>query len=62
MGLEVGELREGLGAAVVAALVRLVARVRADVLLQVRQLGELSLADLASERRERKKRFEFEYD
>ena len=50
--LQVGELAEGLGAAGVAALVGLVARVRPDVLLQVGQLRELALADLASERRE----------
>ncbi len=48
MGLKVGELRECLGAAVVAALVRLVAGMRADVLLEVRQLRELSLTDLTS--------------
>lgn len=48
MGLKVGELRECLGAAVVAALVRLVAGMRADVLLEVRQLCELPLADLTS--------------
>ena len=52
MTLQVGELAEGLGAAGVAALVGLVARVRPDVLLQVGQLRELALADLASERRE----------
>lgn len=54
VGLQVGELREGLGAAVVATLVRLVARVCADVLLQVRQLRELSLADFASEQTKKK--------
>ncbi len=48
VGLQVGELREGLGAAGVTALVRLVASVRPDVLLQVRQLRELALADLTS--------------
>jgi len=48
VGLKVGELRECLGAAVVAALVRLVAGMRADVLLEVRQLRELSLTDLTS--------------
>jgi len=48
--LQIGELREGLGAAGVPALVRFVARVRADVLLQVRQLRELALADLAAVR------------
>ena len=48
VGLKVGELRECLGAAVVAALVRLVAGMRADVLLEVRQLRELPLTDLTS--------------
>jgi len=48
--LQIGELREGLGAAGVPALVRFVTRVRADVLLQVRQLRELALADLAAVR------------
>ncbi len=48
MGLKVGELRECLGAAVVAALVRLVAGVRADVLLEVRQLCKFALANLTS--------------
>ena len=46
MGLEVGELREGFGASVMATLVRLVASVGPDVLLEVGQLSELSLADL----------------
>lgn len=41
VGLEIRELREGLLAAVELALVRLLARVRADVLLKVRELGEL---------------------
>ena len=36
-----------------AALVRLVARVRPDVLLEVGELGELALADLASAKEER---------
>ena len=49
VGLEVGELREGLGAAGVAALVRLVAGVGADVLLEVAQLSEFTLANLAPE-------------
>ena len=53
MGLEVGELREGFGAAVVPAFVGLVAGVCADVLLQVGQLGELSLADFTSEKENR---------
>ena len=46
--LEVGELRKGLGATRMAAFVGLVPCVGADVLLQVRQLGELSLADFAA--------------
>ena len=50
MRLEVAELREGLCAVRMSALVRLVARVRADVLLQVTQLGELALANLAAVR------------
>lgn len=45
--LEVGQLREGLAAARMAALVGLVARVSAHVLLQVRQLGELAPTYLA---------------
>ena len=59
MTLQVGELAEGLGAAGVAALVGLVARVRPDVLLQVGQLRELALADLASERRKPSSRIKF---
>ena len=51
MALQVGQLAEGLRAAGVPALVGLVARVRPDVLLQVGQLRELALTDLASERR-----------
>ena len=47
--LQVGELRELLGAPGVATLVRLVASVGPDVLLEVRQLGELSLTNLAPE-------------
>ena len=47
--LQVGELRELLGAPRVATLVRLVASVGPDVLLEVRQLGELSLTNLAPE-------------
>lgn len=48
--LQVAQLTEGLVAASVATLVRLVARMRADVLLEVRQLRELALADLAAVR------------
>lgn len=48
--LEVGQLREGLVAARVPAQVRLVACVRAHVLLQVRQLGELAVAQVAAVR------------
>ena len=51
VALQVGQLAEGLGAAGVPALVGLVARVRPDVLLQVGQLRELALADLAPGRR-----------
>ena len=51
MALQVGQLAEGLRAAGVPALVGLVARVRPDVLLQVGQLRELALADLAPARR-----------
>lgn len=50
VALQVAQLAEGLVAPRVATLVRLVARVRADVLLQVGQLGELALADLAAVR------------
>lgn len=45
--LQVGELRERLAAARVLALVRLLARVCANVLLKVAELREASLADLA---------------
>ena len=48
--LEVGQLREGLGAGGPAAPVRLVAGVRPNVLLQVAELGELPLAELAAVR------------
>lgn len=48
--LEVGELRKGLVAVGVAALVGLVAGVSPDVLLEVRKLGELAMADLATVR------------
>lgn len=48
VALQVGQLREGLGAADLGAAVGLVTCVRADVLLQVGQLGELALADLAA--------------
>lgn len=50
VGLEVAELAEGLVAAGVPALVGLIAGVGADVLLEVGQLGELPLADLAAVR------------
>lgn len=50
MTLQVAQLTEGLVTAGVTTLVRLVARVRADVLLEVRQLRELALADLAAVR------------
>lgn len=48
VALEVGELGEGLGAADLGAPIGLVAGVGADVLLEMRQLGELALADLAA--------------
>ena len=51
VALQVGQLAEGLCAAGVPALVGLVARVRPDVLLEVGELRELALTDLASERR-----------
>lgn len=47
MGLQIGQLREGLVAAWRPTLVRLISRVRPDVLLKMRQLCELPLADLA---------------
>lgn len=50
MALQIAQLTEGLRAAGVPTLVRLVACVRADVLLQVTQLRELPLADLAAVR------------
>ena len=55
VGLEVAQLAEGLGAAWVAALVGLVPGVGADVLLQVAQLGELALTDLAPVRNVRRR-------
>ena len=48
VGLEVGQLGEGLGAVWMATLVGLVPGVSPDVLLQVGQLGELPLTDLAA--------------
>lgn len=48
--LEIGQLREGFLAAGVTTLVRFVAGVGANVLLQVRQLGEFALADFATVR------------
>lgn len=50
MRLQIAQLRKGLGAVRMTTFVRLVARVRADVLLQVTQLGELALANLAAVR------------
>lgn len=47
VGLQVGQLREGLGATRNSALVRFVPCVGPDVLLKVGELGELALADLA---------------
>lgn len=46
--LKVGELRKCLDTSHIAALVRLVTRVRSDMLLQVRKLGELALANFAT--------------
>lgn len=48
VALEVGELGEGFRAADLGAPVGFVSCVGADVLLQVRELGELALADLAA--------------
>lgn len=48
MALQVGELAEGFGAADLGAPVGFVPGVGPDVLLEVGQLGELSLADLAA--------------
>lgn len=50
MRLQIGQLAEGLVAARVATLVGLIPRVRPDMLLQVRQLRELPLTDLAAVR------------
>ena len=50
VGLEVGQLGEGVGAVWMATLVGLVPGVSPDVLLQVGQLGELPLTDLAAVR------------
>jgi hypothetical protein len=47
MALQVGELGEGFAASRVQTFVRFLASVRANVLLEVRQLCELTLADLA---------------
>ena len=46
MGLKVGELREGLITSWMTTFVRLVTRVRSYMLLQMRQLRKLSLANL----------------
>lgn len=48
MALEVGELREGLGATNLCAPIGLVTCVGSDMLLQMGELGELALADLAA--------------
>jgi len=47
VGLQVRQLREGLGATWVSALVRFVPCVGPDVLLKMGQLSEFALADLA---------------
>jgi len=46
VGLQVGQLGEGLGATWVTAFVRFVPCVGSDVLLKVRKLRELALTDL----------------
>jgi hypothetical protein len=46
MGLKVAQLAEGFGAAGMPTFVGLVTCVSPDVLLQVRQLGELALTNL----------------
>lgn len=48
--LKIGKLTEGFGAGRPATAVRLVARVRPQVLLQVGELGELALAELTAVR------------
>lgn len=50
VALEIRELRESLGAADLGASVGLISRVRTNVLLQVRELRKLPLADFASVR------------
>lgn len=50
VALEVGELREGFGTSDLGAAIGLVSGMCSDVLLEVRQLGELPLADLAAVR------------
>ena len=48
MTLKIAELGESLVAAGVPTLIRLVPRMRADVLLQVRQLREFALTNLTA--------------
>lgn len=48
VALEVGELGEGFGTSDLGAAIGLVPSVCSDVLLEMRQLGELPLADLAA--------------
>lgn len=50
VGLQVGQLRECLGAVGHSALVRLVPRMCAQVLLKMRQLSELALTQVAAVR------------
>lgn len=50
VALQVGELGEGFGTSDLGAAVRFVSGVGSDVLLQVRQLGKLPLADFAAVR------------
>lgn len=48
MALEVGKLREGFGTSDLGAAIRFVSGVCSDMLLEVRQLSELPLANLAA--------------
>lgn len=50
MRLQIRKLRKGFLAARMSAFVGFVAGMRADVLLQVRELGELAMADFATVR------------
>lgn len=48
VALEVGELGEGFGTSYLGAAIGLISGVCSDMLLEMRQLGELPLADLAA--------------